>query len=66
MTVITVGTVGYGEEPDLSSGATQRVWNMVVIFGGIGAVTYAASSVVGLVVEGTIGATSKGGGWRPR
>lgn len=55
MTVITVGTVGYGEEPDLSSDATQRVWNMVVIFGGIGAVGYAVSSVVGLVVEGTVG-----------
>lgn len=55
MTVITVGTVGYGEEPDLGSDASQRVWNMVVIFGGIGAVTYAATALVGLIVEGTVG-----------
>jgi voltage-gated potassium channel len=54
MTVITVGTVGYEEVQDLSNSTTGRVWTMILIFGGVGLLLYAASSLVELTVEGTI------------
>ncbi len=54
MTVITIGTVGYGEAPDLSSGAVQRLWNMALIIGGVAILGYATTSIVALAVEGTV------------
>lgn len=54
MTVITIGTVGYGEAPDLSSGAVQRAWNMTLIIGGVAILGYATTSIVALAVEGTV------------
>ncbi len=54
MTVITVGTVGYGEVQDLSSDASQRIWNIVLILGGVAVLGYATTSLVALAVEGTV------------
>lgn len=52
MTVITIGTVGYGETHPLSHGG--RVFTMLLILGGIGAFTYAFTAITQIVVEGEL------------
>ncbi|MCU0591704.1 MAG: potassium channel protein [Desulfobacterales bacterium] len=52
MTVITIATVGYQEIRPL--GEAGRVFNMVLIFFGLGTTTYVAASVVRFMVEGRI------------
>lgn len=54
MTVITIGTVGYGEVPNLASGTSERIWNMILILGGVAVLGYATTSLVALAVEGTV------------
>lgn len=52
MTVITIATVGYQEVRPLHD--TGRVFNMVLIFFGLGTTTYVAATVVQFMVEGRI------------
>jgi voltage-gated potassium channel len=52
MTVITIATVGYQELHPL--GDSGRIFNMVLIFLGLGTTTYVAASVVQFMVEGRI------------
>jgi voltage-gated potassium channel len=52
MTVITIATVGYQEIRPL--GEAGRIFNMVLIFFGLGTTTYVAASVVRFMVEGRI------------
>ena len=52
MTVITVGTVGYGETLPLNT--PGRVFTIFLILGGLGAVGYAFSSVTAFIVEGEL------------
>ena len=52
MTVITVGTIGFGEVNTLDT--TGRIWTMALIISGVGALGYATTSVVALAVEGTV------------
>ena len=54
MTVITIGTVGYQEVHDLSDSPLGRIWTIMLVVGGVGTLAYAASSLVELVVEGTV------------
>ena len=49
MTVITLGTVGYGETNPLTTNG--RIFTMVFIFAGIGAFTYAISTLVTFWIE---------------
>ncbi len=49
MTVITVATVGYGEVHPLGPGG--RVLTIALIFVGVGAVGYGASTLIELVIE---------------
>lgn len=49
MTIITLGTVGYGET--LPLGRNGRIFTMVFIVVGIGAFTYAVSTVVAFTIE---------------
>ncbi len=52
MTVITIGTVGYGEVKPLSSAG--KIFTMVIIFVNIGVVAYSLSTLAAMVVEGRI------------
>lgn len=52
MTVITVGTVGYGETHPLSTAG--RVFTMFLIMGGIGLFTYGFSTIAAVVIEGDL------------
>ena len=52
MTVITLGTVGYGETHELSR--RGRAFTMVLILVGIGLMTYAISTITSIIVEGDI------------
>jgi voltage-gated potassium channel len=52
MTVITVGTVGYGETHPLSTAG--RAFTMVLILGGIGLFTYAFSTISAVIIEGDL------------
>ncbi|MFI5350716.1 MAG: potassium channel family protein [Elusimicrobiota bacterium] len=52
MTVITVGTVGYGETHPLSTAG--RAFTIVLILGGIGLFTYAFSTISAIVIEGDL------------
>ena len=52
MTVITIGTVGYGETHPLSPAG--RVFTMFLIFGGIGLFTYGFTTITAIVVEGDL------------
>lgn len=52
MTVITVGTVGYGETHPLSGAG--RVFTICLILGGIGLFTYAFSTLTAVVIEGDL------------
>lgn len=49
MTVITLGTVGYGETRPLTTNG--RIFTMIFIFTGIGAFTYAISTLVAFWIE---------------
>ena len=60
MTVITLTTVGYREVRELDT--SGQLWTMLLLITGVGTLFYAAVSSVELVVEGTVGATSEGGG----
>lgn len=52
MTVITIGTVGYGETRPLTT--EGRAFTIGLIFIGIGAFTYALSSITAFVVEARV------------
>jgi voltage-gated potassium channel len=52
MTIITIATVGYQEIRPL--GEAGRIFNMILIFFGLGTTTYVAASVVRFMVEGRI------------
>jgi voltage-gated potassium channel len=52
MTVITVGTVGYGETHPLSTAG--RAFTMVLILGGIGLFTYGFSTIAAVIIEGDL------------
>jgi voltage-gated potassium channel len=52
MTVITLGTVGYGEVRKLTPAG--RIFTMVLIIVGVGFVFYLAASVIQFMVEGRI------------
>jgi len=52
MTVITVGTVGYGETHPLSTAG--RAFTMLLILGGIGAFTYGISTIAAVIIEGDL------------
>lgn len=52
MTVITVGTVGYGETHPLDG--RGRLFTMFLILGGIGVFTYAFTAITTIVVEGEL------------
>jgi len=52
MTVITIGTVGYGETNPLSTAG--RVFTIGLIFVGIGSFTYALSSITAFLVESRV------------
>lgn len=52
MTVITIGTVGYGEVQTLSSAG--RVFTIFLILGGIGLFTYGFTAITQIVVEGEL------------
>ncbi len=52
MTVITIGTVGYGETHPLNSAG--RVFTMFMILGGIGLFTYGFTTITAIVVEGEL------------
>lgn len=52
MTVITIGTVGYGETHPLSP--SGRLFTMFMIIGGIGLFTYGFTTITAIVVEGEL------------
>lgn len=52
MTVITLGTVGYGETHPLSM--PGRVFTIFLIMGGIGLMTYGFSAITSVFVEGEL------------
>jgi len=52
MTVITIGTVGFGETHPLSHGG--RVFTIFLILGGIGLFTYGFTTITQIVVEGEL------------
>ncbi len=52
MTVITVGTVGYGETHPLSTNG--RIFTMGLILVGIGLFTYGFSTIAAVVIEGDL------------
>lgn len=52
MTVITIGTVGYGETHPLSPAG--RAFTMFLIIGGIGMATYGFSAITSIIVEGEL------------
>jgi voltage-gated potassium channel len=52
MTVITLGTVGYGEVQKLSPAG--RIFTMVLIIVGVGFVFYLAATVIQFMVEGRV------------
>ena len=54
MTVITIGSIGFEEVRDLSNDPSGRIWTMILILAGVGTVAYAVSSLVQMLVEGTV------------
>jgi voltage-gated potassium channel len=54
MTVITIGSAGFEEVRDLSNNPSGRIWTMVVLLAGIGSVAFVVSSLVQVLVEGTV------------
>ena len=54
MTVITITTIGFGEIIDLSGNPGGRLFTIFIAISGIGILTYVATSLIGLVVEGEL------------
>jgi voltage-gated potassium channel len=54
MTVITVGTVGYGETHDLGGNPAARVFAAAFIILSLGTIAFAVSSITAFVVEGEL------------
>jgi len=54
MAIITVATVGYGEVVDTSANPTLRIFNIFVIFFGIGIMLYVFSASTAFIVEGEL------------
>jgi len=54
MTVITVGTVGYGETHDLGANPAGRVFTAVYIILSLGTIAFAVTSITAFVVEGEL------------
>jgi voltage-gated potassium channel len=54
MTVITVGTVGYGETHDLGANPAARVFTAAYIILSLGTIAFAVSSITAFVVEGEL------------
>ena len=54
MTLITIGTIGFEEVHNLDNAPVGRVWTMILIISGVGALGYATTSLVALAVEGTV------------
>jgi len=54
MAVITVATVGYGEVVDTSANPHLRIFNIFVIFFGIGIMLYVFSASTAFIVEGEL------------
>jgi voltage-gated potassium channel len=54
MTVITVGTVGYGETHDLGANPTARVFTAAYIILSLGTIAFAVTSITAFVVEGEL------------
>lgn len=54
MTVITVGTVGYGETHDLGANPAGRVFTAAFIILSLGTIAFAVTSITAFVVEGEL------------
>jgi voltage-gated potassium channel len=54
MTVITVGTVGYGETHDLGANPAGRVFTAIYIILSLGTIAFAVTSITAFVVEGEL------------
>ncbi|MBE3129980.1 MAG: potassium channel protein [Acidobacteria bacterium] len=54
MTVITVGTVGYGETHDLGGNPAARVFAAAYIILSLGTIAFAVTSITAFVVEGEL------------
>lgn len=54
MTVITMASVGFEEVRDITNDVSARIWTILVIVAGVGTVAYGISSLVQMLVEGTI------------
>jgi voltage-gated potassium channel len=54
MTVITVGTVGYGETHDLGGNPAARVFTAAYIILSLGTIAFAVTSITAFVVEGEL------------
>ncbi|MFA5137867.1 MAG: NAD-binding protein [Elusimicrobiota bacterium] len=52
MTVITLGTIGYGEVHDLHTAG--RIFTILLIFGGLGVAAYSFSMMTAFIVEGEL------------
>jgi len=50
MTVVTISTVGYEEVHDLS--AAGRIFNVILIVGGVGVMLYTLTTIVQYLIEG--------------
>jgi voltage-gated potassium channel len=54
MTVITVGTVGYGETHDLGANPAARVFTAAYIILSLGTIAFTVTSITAFVVEGEL------------
>lgn len=54
MTVITVSTIGYGEEVDLSNNVPARIFTIFLAISGIGVIAYFTSSLAAVLIEGDL------------
>jgi voltage-gated potassium channel len=54
MTVITVGTVGYGETHDLAANPAARIFTAAYIILSLGTIAFAVTSITAFVVEGEL------------
>jgi voltage-gated potassium channel len=54
MTVITVGTVGYGETHDLGANPAGRVFTAAYIILSLGTIAFAVTSITAFIVEGEL------------
>jgi len=54
MTFITISTIGFTEVIDLSGNPGGRAFTIFIAISGIGALTYVATNLIGIVVEGEL------------